>query len=399
MSGHVRTPPRPQSRAPAAAEGARPGRGAQRPRRPEPARGPVRPDGPLTPSSLLSLQARAGNAAVRAVIARSPGAPAAPAPAPPKLPTARVVRARGADDTAAVIWRDGSGAIVALLELASNDALDRYLRGQAQASELVAAGQATWAELSVSTSALPRPKPATGTTAGTAGADGGVTAGGDKPGAAATAVADIVTDFVPGVSNVKDLLTLLTGRNPLTGEPVGWGARLAAGFFAIPGLGNIAKYAAKGGKLLVKGGKLLGKAGKLLAAGGKAAWKRFKGLFKGLKRAKRLKPQQAAKWRAAFSASDKALQKKWKHAADFGVAGNYSPANATRYRNALDEHVQRGADTVIDGTYHKQKAILHVDSATGLTVVQKPSGEFWTGWKLNSQQLHHTLRHGSLGGG
>ncbi|MFC4360605.1 DUF4157 domain-containing protein [Halobium salinum] len=68
-----------------------------------------------------------------------------------------------------------------------------------------------------------------------------------------TTLGDIATDFIPGVSNVKDVYTALTGENPVTGEKVGVLGRIASGIFAIPGVGNVAKYVGKGGKLVVKG--------------------------------------------------------------------------------------------------------------------------------------------------
>lgn len=70
--------------------------------------------------------------------------------------------------------------------------------------------------------------------------------------------ADLVTDFVPIVSNVKDATLAITGVNAVTGEKVGpWGRTFAA-VCAIPGLGNAVKWVGKGGgKLLKWGGKLL----------------------------------------------------------------------------------------------------------------------------------------------
>jgi Pre-toxin TG len=74
----------------------------------------------------------------------------------------------------------------------------------------------------------------------------------------AIAAADIGTDFTPLVSNVKDALTALTGINAVTGERVGVAGRIAAAIFAIPVIGNLAKYLGKGIRLLWKGLKLLG---------------------------------------------------------------------------------------------------------------------------------------------
>ncbi len=60
-----------------------------------------------------------------------------------------------------------------------------------------------------------------------------------------TQAGDLITDFVPGVSNVKDFVTFLTGVNPVTGEKVGRGARILALIFAIPGVGSALKYLGK----------------------------------------------------------------------------------------------------------------------------------------------------------
>ena len=70
---------------------------------------------------------------------------------------------------------------------------------------------------------------------------------------------DIVTDFTPGVSNLKDASIALTGVNPITGEKVGLGGRLLSGFFALPVVGNAGKYIVKGGALAYKGVKSINK--------------------------------------------------------------------------------------------------------------------------------------------
>jgi hypothetical protein len=67
--------------------------------------------------------------------------------------------------------------------------------------------------------------------------------------------ADIATDFVPYVSNVKDATIAITGVNPVTKERVGTVGRVTAGVFALPAVGNVLKYIGKGGKYVLKGGK------------------------------------------------------------------------------------------------------------------------------------------------
>lgn len=63
---------------------------------------------------------------------------------------------------------------------------------------------------------------------------------------------DIVTDFIPGVSNVKDAITAITGTNPVTGEHAGVLERVMAGVTALPGLGNVAGWIGKGSKDVFK---------------------------------------------------------------------------------------------------------------------------------------------------
>jgi len=93
------------------------------------------------------------------------------------------------------------------------------------------------------------------------------------------------------------------------------------------------------------------------------------------------------------------LQSKFKHAADFGVEGNYSPANGQAFESAIKAHVQSPGVRVIEGTYRGNPARIFLDPDTGLAVVTKPSGEFVSGWRLSAPQLEKVLASGSLGGG
>jgi len=63
---------------------------------------------------------------------------------------------------------------------------------------------------------------------------------------AAEIAVDLATDFIPGVSNLKDAIIAATGINPVTGQKVPWPFRILAGILAIPGLGNVLKWVGKG---------------------------------------------------------------------------------------------------------------------------------------------------------
>ena len=90
------------------------------------------------------------------------------------------------------------------------------------------------------------------------------------------------------------------------------------------------------------------------------------------------------------------LQAKFNHAADFGVIGNYSLANAARFQSAIEQHVANPATSVIQGTYRGQSVAHFLDPATGLNVIRSPSGQFISGWKLNPVQMMNVLTRGSL---
>jgi Flp pilus assembly pilin Flp len=83
--------------------------------------------------------------------------------------------------------------------------------------------------------------------------------------------ADVATDFVPYLSNVKDATIAITGVNPITKEHVGTFGRVVAGVFAIPAAGNVLKYVGKGGKYVLAGGKAAYEAGKAAKLGTRIA--------------------------------------------------------------------------------------------------------------------------------
>lgn len=103
--------------------------------------------------------------------------------------------------------------------------------------------------------------------------------------------------------------------------------------------------------------------------------------------------------RAAMSYSRSSLQHAFKHAGDFGVAGNASNKTLAAFSDAIQQHVGAAGTQAIKGTYRGQSVIHHLDPQTGLNVIQRESGEFLSGWKLSQQQLKHVQTTGKLGGG
>lgn len=90
------------------------------------------------------------------------------------------------------------------------------------------------------------------------------------------------------------------------------------------------------------------------------------------------------------------LQAKFKHAAAFGVLGNYSKANAAAFSRALHQHINSTGVRAIEGTYRGNPVTHHLDPLTGLNVMADPAGNFISGWRLSAEQLQNVLTHGGL---
>jgi hypothetical protein len=94
--------------------------------------------------------------------------------------------------------------------------------------------------------------------------------------------------------------------------------------------------------------------------------------------------------------TERQLQKKFKHAESFGVEGNYSPANAQRFDQAIQKHLNAPGTQEISGTYRGNPVTFHTNPNTGLTVIQETNGRFLSGWKFNPQQLQRILQENKL---
>jgi len=122
------------------------------------------------------------------------------------------------------------------------------------------------------------------------------TGGADEGRSTAGVAADIATDFLPIIGELKDLYRAVYGEDPVTGEKIKWWEQVLAFFAALPILGKLFKLAGKGIKYLQEGIRFVGKARKWLS--GKraefAAWlsEKFAGWLKS-RRAKKLEKAQA----------------------------------------------------------------------------------------------------------
>lgn len=100
-----------------------------------------------------------------------------------------------------------------------------------------------------------------------------------------------------------------------------------------------------------------------------------------------------------MSTSASKLQHTFKHAEDFGVPGNWNKSNGQALQDALEGHIAAPGTSRFPGTYRGDSVIHNLDPVTGLNVIQTPSGQLVSGWRLNADQLRHVLENGKLGGG
>lgn len=90
------------------------------------------------------------------------------------------------------------------------------------------------------------------------------------------------------------------------------------------------------------------------------------------------------------------LQHAFKHAEDFGVAGNANNKTLSQFSSALQVHVDAAGTRAIQGTYRGNPVTHFVDSNTGLNVIRDSSGNFLSGWKLSPEQLQNVMTRGKL---
>lgn len=87
------------------------------------------------------------------------------------------------------------------------------------------------------------------------------------------------------------------------------------------------------------------------------------------------------------------LQAKFKHAADFGVQGNWCTGNAKKFEQAILQHIRKPNILIINGAYRNTNNLVtfYLDSKTGLTIIASRSGQFISGYKLSPSQIQDIL--------
>ncbi|BCI51602.1 hypothetical protein NIIDNTM18_08800 [Mycolicibacterium litorale] len=91
------------------------------------------------------------------------------------------------------------------------------------------------------------------------------------------------------------------------------------------------------------------------------------------------------------------IEKKFdEHASDFGITEPRGKAGFDQFEQAVRSQIDDPSTVHIGGTYRGEPAIINYNPNSGIAVIQKPSGEFVSGWRLSPEQVTNVLQRGSL---
>jgi hypothetical protein len=93
------------------------------------------------------------------------------------------------------------------------------------------------------------------------------------------------------------------------------------------------------------------------------------------------------------------IEKKFKHAGDFGITEPKGASGYKTFADTIDRFVKDAETTRVVGTYRSQPAVLNYNADTRLVVAQSLDGTFICGWRMSEDQLRNVIERGSLGGG
>ncbi len=90
------------------------------------------------------------------------------------------------------------------------------------------------------------------------------------------------------------------------------------------------------------------------------------------------------------------IQRKFKHAAEFGVPGNWNPRNGERFADAIRDFIRKPDIIRIEGEFHRRPVTYFLQRGTSRIMMFNPKGEFISGWKLTEKQSFHLMLNGRL---
>jgi hypothetical protein len=92
------------------------------------------------------------------------------------------------------------------------------------------------------------------------------------------------------------------------------------------------------------------------------------------------------------------LERKYKHAAEFGVLEQRGREGFDAFQNALQKFIREPSTTRAWGTYRGQPVLLNYNVESRLVVIQAPTGALVSGWRMTVPQLKYVVEKGVLGG-
>lgn len=95
---------------------------------------------------------------------------------------------------------------------------------------------------------------------------------------------------------------------------------------------------------------------------------------------------------------DLQIQRKYKHAPNFGVTGNLNRENIELFKNKIIKHMKDPSTVVKKGTYKKNIEVIHYFNAgTDLNVmIREDNGTFLSGWLLTDKQRNSLINTGAM---
>lgn len=91
------------------------------------------------------------------------------------------------------------------------------------------------------------------------------------------------------------------------------------------------------------------------------------------------------------------IQKKYKHASDFGISGNFNQKNAQLFKDKIIKHMKEPSTQIIEGTFKKMEVTDYFNPETGLNVFfNRDNNKFISGRLLKDDQLDNMVNRGAL---
>jgi hypothetical protein len=92
----------------------------------------------------------------------------------------------------------------------------------------------------------------------------------------------------------------------------------------------------------------------------------------------------------------KKLDKKWKHAIEFGVSGNRTINNLQIYKQALEKHLNNPDTIEIVGSYRGTPRYHYYNPTNDLWVAVDMNRDYLAGWMLGTEQIRYLLTVGKV---